>query len=123
MVSAVLDTDKPADGDLPSYADVRSSQSSSAALRTEHTFSLNTVKGNPWISLHVTSRAPSPKTLPVFRDGDEIVGSVKINLDKPESCKGITIAVRQCSHLFLYDGLRQSLIHLDLVLGLYRALA
>lgn len=91
---------KSHDSQLPSYADVRSnstSQTSSAAFSTQHTFSLNNTKGKPWLSLHISSRAPTDKTLPVFRDGDEIRGEVKVQLEdkKPESCKGILVGVSE----------------------------
>ena len=67
--------------------------SSSAASRTEHTYSLNNSKGKPWLTLVIKSRAPSPKALPVFYEGDVISGTVSVSLDKPESSKGVTIAV------------------------------
>ena len=63
------------------------------ASRTKHSYSRETGKGKPWLTLNVTSRAVSPKVLPVFRDDDEISGEVKIDLDKPESYKGITVNV------------------------------
>ncbi|KLO08938.1 hypothetical protein SCHPADRAFT_931505 [Schizopora paradoxa] len=67
--------------------------SSSAASRTEHTYSLNNSKGKPWLTLVIKSRAPSSKALPVFYEGDVISGTVSVSLDKPESSKGVTIAV------------------------------
>ncbi|KAL5486115.1 hypothetical protein ACEPAI_7159 [Sanghuangporus weigelae] len=83
---------------LPSYSDANTkaaspTASSSAAFRTQHSYSLETGKGKPWLNLNVTSRAVSAKVLPVFRDDDEISGEVKINLDKPESYKGVTINI------------------------------
>lgn len=68
--------------------------SSSAASRTEHTYSLNNSKGKPWLTLIIKSRAPSVKALPVFLEGDVISGTVNVSLDKPETSKGIMIAVR-----------------------------
>ena len=84
--------------DLPSYADVPKSTakpttSATSIWQTKHTYSLNTSKGIPWLKLLASSRAPSIKTLPVFLEGDVISGSVDVELDKPESCKGVSITV------------------------------
>ncbi|KAH8117915.1 hypothetical protein DFH11DRAFT_1571413 [Phellopilus nigrolimitatus] len=83
------------DTELPVYtADaVSANGSGSSDLRTEHTYSLNNAKGKPWLTLRVHSRSPSGKTLPVFLDGDEIRGEVRIELEKPEGCKGVLIGV------------------------------
>jgi hypothetical protein len=62
--------------------------------RTAHTYSLET-KGKPWLSIQVSSsRAQSSKTLPVFYDGDNVEGTVEVDLDKGESAKEIIIKVR-----------------------------
>lgn len=94
--------------ELPSYSDARNetsapavttaaapaySSSSSGGSKTEHVFSLNNSKGKPWLSLVVTSRAPSVKALPVFLDGDAITGEVRVALDKAESAKAVSIGV------------------------------
>lgn len=93
--------------ELPSYSDARNepaapavttaapaySSSSSGGSKTEHVFSLNNSKGKPWLSLFVTSRAPTVKALPVFLDGDAITGEVRVALDKAESAKAVSIGV------------------------------
>lgn len=99
---AKLDGGAPAAGDAKSVPRAAPhpgspppfSASTSSSARVEHVYSLNLTKGKPWLSLRMTSRAPSPKALPVFAEGDEISGTVEIDLEKPESSKGITIEVR-----------------------------
>ena len=107
MVSAPSPTEK---GDqLPSYLDLQNSATSPlarGAYRTKHLYSLETTKRKPWLSLSVSSRAVSARVLPVFRDGDEISGEVKVDLDKPESYKGISVKVSSYKGSPLY-------LHLD----------
>lgn len=93
--------------ELPSYSDAHNepaapavttaapaySSSSSGGSKTEHVFALNNSKGKPWLSLVVTSRAPTVKALPVFLDGDAITGEVRVALDKAESAKAVSIGV------------------------------
>lgn len=83
---------------LPSYTARKETQApaaatSSAGLGTGHSFSLKDSKGRSWLTLTVFSRAANDKSLPVFIDLDEIRGTVKANVEKPESCKGISISV------------------------------
>ena len=68
---------------------------------TEHTYSLNDSRGKAWLSLIVKSRAPSPKTLPLFVSGDEIQGQVSVDLEKSKNCKGVVIEVSDVKVLFL----------------------
>lgn len=67
-------------------------RNTSLALGTEHRYALET-KGRAWMTLRVASRAGDAKGLPLFVDGDEIRGTVQLDLDKAESVKGIAIAV------------------------------
>ena len=90
---------------LPSYSPASAPDSGSTAhvptastapLPTEHTYTLNTQKGQPWLTLRLRSRAPggnAQKALPVFRDGDVIAGEVSVVMDKPDAAKGISVSV------------------------------
>ena len=60
--------------------------------RSEHLYFLER-NGGRWLSLSVQSRASSAKSLPVFQERDVIKGRIELDLKKPETIKGVTIAV------------------------------
>ncbi|KAF7312501.1 hypothetical protein MIND_00263800 [Mycena indigotica] len=74
---------------VPSYAATSNAQ---PTAKTEHKYALET-KGREWLFIHVKSRAPANASLPYFVEADIIEGSVELNLDKPESVKGVTIQI------------------------------
>jgi hypothetical protein len=59
---------------------------------SEHCIFLES-KGRKYITLFVSSKASSPRSLPAFREGDVIKGRVQLDLPKPEAIKAVTIAV------------------------------
>ncbi|KAK7032322.1 hypothetical protein VNI00_013281 [Paramarasmius palmivorus] len=66
---------------------------SSSAERFEHSFSLER-RGQKWLTLFVRSRSRSPLTAPVYIEGDTITGRVELDLDRPETIKGVAVAVQ-----------------------------
>jgi hypothetical protein len=82
-----------ADDQLPGYT-TSSGAARTAPTHCSHSYSLEN-KGHAWLTLKITnSRALNAKHLPVFHDADTVKGSVEVDLDKAESAKAVTIAVR-----------------------------
>ncbi|KAF8968053.1 hypothetical protein BDZ97DRAFT_1655513 [Flammula alnicola] len=54
----------------------------------------NTAAPWKWLSLVVPSRSTNASALPLFFEGDTISGRVEVDIDKAESCKGVTIALQ-----------------------------
>lgn len=92
-VIAFMPTQKTPLSDLPAYT---ASQSLSRPPRRElavHTFELKDSKGRPWLTLAVSSRAPSSACLPHFYEGDQVRGFVNLNLEKETQVKSVTVMV------------------------------
>ncbi|TDL25704.1 hypothetical protein BD410DRAFT_895932 [Rickenella mellea] len=85
-------TTPPVDKELPGYSPQKP-QATARAGQTEQAYSLETNAGRKWITLRVTSWSPNPKSLPLFLDGDTIKGTVEVDLEKPESSKGVSINI------------------------------
>ncbi|KZT41695.1 hypothetical protein SISSUDRAFT_234732 [Sistotremastrum suecicum HHB10207 ss-3] len=91
----------------PSYQDApqtqRRTSSSTVVLAnpeaqfTTHSFEFVDAKNKPWGSLKVRSRANAPAKLPIFFDGDDIAGTLDIDLAKPEKIHSITVQDRSNS--------------------------
>ncbi|KAF9466643.1 hypothetical protein BDZ94DRAFT_1212834 [Collybia nuda] len=78
------------DSELPSYGEVLAAPQAHGQL--EHSYALE-INSHKWLSLFVKSRASSPKSQPMFLQGDVIVGRVELHLEKAETVKGIMIAI------------------------------
>lgn len=64
-------------------------------IQAEHVFTIEHKKtGVPWLTLATKSRATSNNEQPVFYQGDDVAGSVRLDLTKEEYMDDITIAVR-----------------------------
>ncbi|KAI1792706.1 hypothetical protein LXA43DRAFT_311003 [Ganoderma leucocontextum] len=59
----------------------------------EHLYHLTNSRDRPWLTLRVLSKAPASNYLPSFYEGDNIRGSVALNLGKEDSIKAISIQV------------------------------
>jgi hypothetical protein len=82
-----------ADDQLPGYTTLPGA-ARAAPTHCSHSYSLEN-KGRAWLTLKIAnSRALNAKHLPVFHDTDTVEGIVEVDLDKAESAKGMTIAVR-----------------------------
>lgn len=91
--------------ELPSYDDARAHaltsnlQRGSSTLRrdsyiSEHSFSIRTGKGIPWLTMHLRSRATSAKYLPLYCNRDVIRGDVTLQLQADMRVKAIVLKVR-----------------------------
>ncbi|KAJ7244041.1 hypothetical protein C8J57DRAFT_1365286 [Mycena rebaudengoi] len=80
---------------LPPYS-AREVQRSGAASRrsTEHLFDLKDKKKKTWATLKLLSSAPNSATLPVFLEGDQIVGSLTLDIPSGENILGVTVFIR-----------------------------
>lgn len=67
--------------------------------RQSHEISLQNANKHKWAALRFRSWAPSPKSLPVFFEGQKISGQVELDLPKPESIKSINLSVRHLFHI------------------------
>lgn len=92
----------PAAGLPPSYqpspqTQRRTSSSTGILLQdvqwTTHSFDFVDAKNKPWAYLKVRSRANAPGKLPMFFDGDDIAGSLDLDLAKPEKIHSIAVQV------------------------------
>ncbi|TFY77721.1 hypothetical protein EWM64_g6292 [Hericium alpestre] len=78
------------DHELPEY----SARGPLNSLSCRHKLVLDGAKERPWLTLYLRSRASSPKSTPLFFDKDVIKGKVLVDLDKPETIKGVSITLR-----------------------------
>ncbi|KAA1477188.1 hypothetical protein DENSPDRAFT_808294 [Dentipellis sp. KUC8613] len=87
------------DSELPSYTRIPSSADTrgpASTLSTQHRIRLESrdSKTRPWLTLLLRSRAPDAKGLPLYFDRDVIKGKVMVDLEKPETVKGIAVTLR-----------------------------
>ena len=82
----------PKDHELPSYE--------TQQRGPEHQRSLERGNNQKWLSLFVRSGAKDASSMPMFFENDDILGRVEIEIDKPESVKGVTISVSFDLHSF-----------------------
>ncbi|KAH9972190.1 hypothetical protein BGW80DRAFT_1446134 [Lactifluus volemus] len=74
----------------------------SSDFRSQHRYTLTNGTGNdpPWLTLILTSRSPRTKYLPMFIGSDDIIGSIEIDLLRPESIREVTVTLRgETTHL------------------------
>lgn len=83
--------------ELPAYSVPEVSGSGATRQQTEHVISLTISEKNTyqWLKLKVKSWAPSTKHLPSFVEGTPIMGTVELDLPKPESIKAIVVSVSE----------------------------
>lgn len=65
-----------------------------ASERSEHSSSLENGQGRKWLILAVKSRSANAASLPLYYEKDVISGRVELDLDKPETIKGVVVSVR-----------------------------
>ncbi len=80
------------DFDLPAYSQHRPGDDVST-LSTHHRYELYTNKRKAWATLVLQSRAISADRIPLFWQGDNITGSLTLDIDKEDSIKMIKITV------------------------------
>lgn len=61
--------------------------------RQSHVLSIEDAEQIPWATLRVSSFAPSIKSLPVYFEGQPVTGEVRIDPQKLESIKSVTVLV------------------------------
>lgn len=83
----------PPPPNLPAYTARQPASRPDARVPALHTYALNDGKGRPWLTLNMSSRAPSSVCLPQFYEGDSIRGSVSLRLEKESQVKTVTITV------------------------------
>ena len=81
----------PQTAELPAYADI-SSQAPSREPVT-HSVSLGGERGKAFATLNVVSLAPSAESQPVGFEGQPVVGSVDLNVEKETAFESITVTV------------------------------
>lgn len=81
------------DFDLPAYAQHRPGDDVST-LSTHHRYELYTNKRKAWATLVLQSRAISADRIPLFWQGDNITGSLTLDIDKEDSIKMIKITMQ-----------------------------
>ncbi|KAF7976619.1 hypothetical protein HWV62_2292 [Athelia sp. TMB] len=67
-----------------------------ASEKSEYSSSLENARGRKWLILAVKSRSASPTSLPLYFEKDVITGRVELDLDKPETIKGVIVSVKGC---------------------------
>jgi hypothetical protein len=60
---------------------------------TEHTYSLKE-NNRDWVTLKLYSGAKSPKSVPMYFEGEYISGTLAINAQKGDSIRSIAVKVR-----------------------------
>ncbi|KAK0469610.1 uncharacterized protein EV420DRAFT_46434 [Desarmillaria tabescens] len=81
------------DFDLPAYSQHRPGDDVSTRS-THHRYELYTSKRKAWATLVLQSRARSAEHIPLFCQGDNIVGSLALEIDKEDSIKMIKITMQ-----------------------------
>ncbi|KAK0446292.1 hypothetical protein EV421DRAFT_1933470 [Armillaria borealis] len=81
------------DFDLPAYTQHRPGDDVST-LSTYHRYEIYTSKWKAWATLALQSRAISADRIPLFWQGDNIAGSLTLDIDKQDSIKMIKITMQ-----------------------------
>lgn len=89
------------DNDLPSYTRTSEQSVSSPTRRdsgarepVEHTDSLFSSNGRPWVTLHLISNAPAGSKFPMYYSGDAVRGTAELILDGPHTIHSVVAEVR-----------------------------
>ncbi|KAI0087350.1 hypothetical protein BDY19DRAFT_995046 [Irpex rosettiformis] len=85
-----------ADPELPTYAQIRPprrQQTIPSDQPTSHTCSLSNKSGNTWLTMKCTSRAARPQQNPRVLEGDNLEGSVEVNLPNWKTIKCVRVSV------------------------------
>jgi hypothetical protein len=84
----------PTDDALPQYRRRRADTVSEDhhELWDQH-FSLSNRKGRPWATLCISSRSGPDAGRPLFREGDSVIGYVKLDVPEGEAFEKITVCV------------------------------
>ena len=80
------------DGRLPSYRRNYRSHPSHRPLDTEHSYHLSNGKSN-WATLKLQSAARTSQALPLYLEGDMIIGSVELNGLEKEHIVEVSLVV------------------------------
>jgi len=67
--------------------------------RTEHVFELSNKKKGTWAKLKLLSGARSPKQLPIYFEGENITGTIELDLTIPDAIHCIYVLVSRVSVL------------------------
>jgi hypothetical protein len=81
------------DLELPPYSSTLAPQPSGCRDRVEHIYQLGSSKNKPWATLKLFSSANSPKQLPTFFQGEQIIGSVEMSLEKGDNLRSVSVSV------------------------------
>ncbi|KAK0480075.1 hypothetical protein IW261DRAFT_110475 [Armillaria novae-zelandiae] len=81
------------DFDLPAYAQNRRGDDTST-LNTHHRYEIYTSNRKAWATLALQSRAISADRIPLFWQGDNIAGSLTLDIEKEDSIKMIKITMQ-----------------------------
>ncbi|KAF7312490.1 hypothetical protein MIND_00262700 [Mycena indigotica] len=81
---------------LPAYSAQQHRPRTASAARepTEHLFELKDKKQRAWATLKLNSSARSSSSLPTFLEGENLQGSVSLDLSHRENILGVTIQIR-----------------------------
>jgi hypothetical protein len=78
--------------ELPGYAPA---SPTSPREPHEHVNSLCNKNSRPWVTLRLLSDAPVDNKFPVYYDGGIVQGSVRINLESPQTIRSVVVEVRE----------------------------
>lgn len=81
------------DSELPPYTRRTFDAPTSHRDRTEHLYDLMNSKNKPWATLKLLSSAKSSNLLPTFFQGEDVTGSVVLNLQKEDPIQAVTVSV------------------------------
>ena len=86
-----------ADAELPSYNQVRSLRrqfTTASEHAITHLYHLPDKSGHTWLTMRCTSRAVRPQQTPRILEGDNIKGTVEVNLPNWKTVKSVRVSVR-----------------------------
>jgi hypothetical protein len=93
------------DSELPPYTRRHNTYPMCHPGSADHVFTLSNSKGKPWAMLRLISSATSSGRMPTYYQGDRIIGSFSLNLEKQEAISSITATVSNhvisCTRLVL----------------------
>ncbi|KAJ7596541.1 hypothetical protein C8J56DRAFT_849981 [Mycena floridula] len=79
--------------ELPGYTGNSASVAVTSIGPSQHSYSLQH-NGKKWLNLFVNSHVSGLNSPVVFFQGDSVSGIVEVDLDKPDSCKSITVSIQ-----------------------------
>jgi len=104
-------TPRGAEAGPPTYSNIISDPVPTYTPPLDHHFHLKNNMKKPWLTLHLIGCPSTSKNVPRFIEGQDVIGSVNLELDQVDAINAVTLSVR--GRLLTGAGERDSYTFLD----------